>query len=212
MAYIPAPNIAQVECIYLSGGERVENVYHVESADGWTAGELQALAEQFVAWETDTASPLRNAYTALVEVRAFDLTTQHGAVHTASPNPPIIGTADGEPAPNNVTIAVNWHTEARGRGRQGRSFWIGLSESQISGNFLAAGVPTAIVAAYQTLLDNLETVADHIMVVLHKRVNGVPLATATFSIITSVGLRDGTLDSQRTRLPNHRRRRRPSTP
>jgi hypothetical protein len=111
-----------------------------------------------------------------------------------------------------VTCAIKHNTGVRGRGRQGRSFWIGMTETMYTANTIETVTVTAITAAMLALMNDVISLdPDYKLVVTHRQVDGVPLTVGTTSEILSFDIADAILDSQRTRLPGHKRNRRRTT-
>lgn len=203
-------DVAEVRMLYTQEGERVENVMHVlNNAGGWTIPTLLDLGATFVDWEDATAKAQRNSGTFLDLVTVTDLTSLGSARVTVPVSPSIQGTGVGSPAPNNVTIAIKHNTGVRGRGRQGRSFWIGVHENMYTANTIESASVTAITGAMLALKALVLALdPDYRMVVCHRKVDGVPLLVGNTSEVLSYDISDATLDSQRTRLPGHKRNRR----
>lgn len=203
-------DVAQVSMLYTCGGERMQNVMHVlNNAGGWTIPTLLDLGNTFVDWEDATAKAQRSSGTFLDLVTVTDLTSLGSSRVTVPVSPAIQGAAVGAPAANNVTIAIKHNTGVRGRGRQGRSFWIGITEDMYTVNQITSVAVTAITAAMGALKTAILALdPDYRMVVAHSEVDGVPLLVGNTSEILSFDIADNIVDSQRTRLPNHKRNRR----
>lgn len=203
-------DVAEISAQYTTGGERAVNVFMIlNNAGGWTIPTLLDLGATYVDWEDATAKALRNSGTFLDLVNVTDLTSLGSSRVTVPVSPSIQGTAAGAPAPNNVTAAIKHNTGVRGRGVQGRTFYIGLTESQYTVNTIESAASDAIVSSLLALKTAILALdPDYRMVVGHRVVNGVPLLSGTTSEILSFDMSDAYLDSQRTRLPNHKRNRR----
>lgn len=205
-------DVAEIRALYTLEGERCENVFHVlNNAGGWTIPTLLDLGGIFVDWEDATGKAQRGAGTFLDLVTVTDLTSLGSSRVTVPVSPAIAGSHDGAPAPNNVTCAIKHNTGVRGRGRQGRTFWLGMTETMYSANQIETATVTAITAAMLALRNDILALdPDYRMVVCHREVDGVPLAVGNTSEILSFDIADNILDSQRTRLPGHKRNRRPA--
>lgn len=206
-------DVAEIRMMYTLEGERCENVLHVlNNAGGWTIPTLLDLGATFVDWESATGKAQRSSGTFLDQVTVTDLTSLGSSRVTVPVVPAIAGTHDGSPAPNNVTCAIKHNTGVRGRGRQGRSFWIGMTETMYTANTIETASVTAIAAAMLALMNDVISLdPDYKMVVTHRQVDGVPLLVGNTSEILSFDIADAILDSQRTRLPGHKRNRRRAT-
>lgn len=206
-------DVAEIRALYTLEGERCENVFHVlNNAGGWTIPTLLDLGAIYVDWEDATGKAQRGAGTFLDLVTVTDLTSLGSSRVTVPVSPAIAGSHDGAPAPNNVTCAIKHNTGVRGRGRQGRTFWLGITETMYSANQIETATVTAITAAMLALRNDILALdPDYRMVVTHREVDGAPLVVGNTSEILSFDIADNILDSQRTRLPGHKRaRRRPA--
>lgn len=209
MATQPIPNTAQVDMKYLVNGEGVENVYHVLSDDGWNASTLSDLADVMTTWENAAPNSNRSAACSLIEVICTDLTSLDAARFVKAVNPPIAGQLVSDALPNNATFAVKANIGSRGRGRSGRSFWVGLAESQIDLGHMDTASADDIVIAMNDLIDAIVAGSSAwTLVVAHRVADGVPLPVGTTSPILAYSYSDLSIDSQRDRLPNHKRHRR----
>lgn len=200
MAYIPVPNIAQLEFTYAWQGQRCQNVLHYFNEVNWTSALLLGLANAAVAeWNTNV-KPRCVATLQLVEVKATDLETQTGPVAFASSGLPVTGTLSGTSVPNNVTVALTKRTDQRGRSYRGRIFHPGLAQTDITTNTIVAGALTAILAAWTALLVVSDGTNPCEMCVVSRFQGGAPLGTGIHTIVTGL-TSDGIVDSQRRRLP-----------
>lgn len=205
MPSIVATNVAQVVMGYLSGGEPCENIYHVHSTVPWTTVLLEDLLATFQAWEMDTASLQRSTGAELIRATATDLTSMTSPRYDEPLETPVPGQVVSDVLPSNVTLAIKADIGERGRGRNGRSFWIGLAESQVTDNLVGAVVVTDIVSGLNTLITDITTAApDQALGIIHTVANGAPLEPATFSAIIGWSVTDRSIDSQRDRLPFHK--------
>jgi hypothetical protein len=207
----PAPGVAQVRMRYLYDNERCENIYHVMKATttAYTLAELEDIASTFIAWEDTTASLNRPTDVQMVEVIVTDLISLAGLRVTRTQVPSINGAIPTDSLPNSSTFAIKAEIGNRGRGMQGRTFWIGLVENQVSANTVNPTYRDDIVSSMESLRTSVEAlVAGYHLAVLHKRANGAPLPVGVPTRVTSWSATDLTVDSQRTRLPGHRRQKR----
>lgn len=201
--YVPGINVAQVDMIYALGSNRTENVYHVLGSAAWTPTLLTNLLSAFTGWEADVAYAQRSDQIALVEAIATDLTTQSSARVTTTAGMPINGGLAGLIAPQNVTWAIKANTAKRGRSYRGRSYWIGLLQTDAPLDLLGQGRATAITAAMNNLLTLMGPVNGGQMVVFSQMQNGVWLNPGISTPITNYSYTDLVVDSQRRRLTSH---------
>jgi hypothetical protein len=214
MPFVPAP-AARVEMFYNQFGEIVQNVYHVSEGfgPGFDPAELETLGQLFTNWENNIARANRSEQVEHILTRVTDLTSASGAQYSQPSNPPVPGQLSSPVMPGNVTWAVKLQTVRGARGTQGRTFWIGLSEGQCAVNLINAAPAAAIVAALETLRDTLQNaVGVGVLSIVHSQLAGLPLNPRTVTPVTAVAGADLGLDSQRSRLPGKRRKRRTSAP
>ena len=201
--FVPAPNVAQVACFYRSFGEACENVYHVLGSSAWTVSSLNSLCNAFVTWEDTNASHQRHSAVALQSIEATDLTTQNGLQTFFSTGLPIDGLNAGG-LPNNVTVAIKHNTGLRGRSFRGRTFWIGLYASVVSGDAISDAMINALIANMNALNSLISGVNGGQHVVLSRKHNGADRAVAVATPVTAYTV-NAVCDSQRRRLPDHNR-------
>lgn len=209
----PALGIVEVREQFLYDGERCENVYHVKhgTVDPWDLVDMEDLASVFADWEDATASLLRPTDVQAVNIVVSDLTSLNAQRMTRPLVPAINGAVTDDSLPNSATVAVKFDTHDRGRGRNGRQFWIGLAENQVSANTILPATRDAIIAALEALSAAITALdASYHLVVLHRIVNGIRPPQADWSQVFSFAMADLTVDSQKNRLPNHKRRKRPA--
>jgi hypothetical protein len=202
-------NTLQVQMGYLLDGELVENVYHVHKSTAWAIGDIGAIAAAFEGWETSSASALRSVDCELIRITVTDLTSLTAGRVDQQLVVPIVGATSSPALPNNVTFALKANIASRGKGRSGRTFWIGLAESQV----VLSQILTATADAIQTALNDLLTdisssVPGAALSVMHLFVNKVYQADAQTSPILTWTYTDLTTDSMKDRLPNHKRHKR----
>jgi len=198
-------NTLQVQMVYDSGGELVQNTYHVHKATAWSNTDMQLIADAFTNWETVTAAPLRSEDVDLVRVTVTDLTSLTSGRIDEQLTSSIPGTLVSPVLPNNVTFALKAAISGRGRGRAGRTFWIGLAENQVFASNLDTAAANAIVTAMNTLINDIATaVATAFLSVMHLFIGGVYQVNAPTSPILEYVFTDLNTDSQKDRLPKHK--------
>jgi hypothetical protein len=109
--------------------------------------------------------------------------------------------------PANVTIALKLVIGERGRGKSGRLYWIGLTEDQCVGDTVETSTATALEAAGEALRTGIEALGLPWgnLVVPHLKIGDTRPTPATKSVVESIALTDNVLDSQRDRLPFHKK-------
>lgn len=204
------PGVVEIRMQYKSDGEKCENVYHVEHGAGeWSETDLEHLATLFLTWEDEVGKLHRSNEVVLYQVIATDLTSLSGFRLVIAPDIPPVGFLTGQVLPNNATLAVHADIGTRGRGKSGRIFFIGLNELDVDGNSVDAGLGGFIEDDLNTLRTRVQAadVSWH-MCVPHRVVGNVRPPSASFTDIRSWGLTDFSIDSQKLRLPFHKKHKR----
>jgi hypothetical protein len=204
MGFVAGTNVVEVDMVYEWQAERCENVYHVQMPAAVTLANLNALAAAFTGWEGTNGKQDRVNLCQLVSVVCTDLTTQNGLQVVSNPNPPIAGVGTSASMPNNVSCAIAWRTDLRGRSFRGRTFHIGLPESFATNNRLTIGAETSMATDYTALLSAVSAVTGAQLVVFSKQHNKAALNPGVTHVITHVSI-NTVLDSQKRRLPEHNR-------
>jgi hypothetical protein len=200
MGFVPFANVVRAEMVFSWAGQSVENVLHYVQAGGWTAPEMTQLADALIEY-WDTNWKVRVATTcALTKIRLTDMASQTGMSFDYAEGLPLVGTGTGASMPNNVTVAIKLNTLNRGRSYRGRIYHVGMLIGQASGSVLAAGEAENFQTRYSaiTTLALVEDVAS--MVVCSRVSGGVERTTGVATVVSGVSV-NGTLDSQRRRLP-----------
>jgi len=203
------PAVARFEMRYRTLDTTMENVYYARtSSTTWTETDLDNIKTILQTWEDATASTLRNDAVSLYEIVATDLTSLFGIRKSYEVSPPIPGTL-ANPLPANVTVSVKASIGRRGRGTNGRTFWIGLAEGQTTGDSIATLAATGIVAALNSLKDLVAAEAPiEGLCIPHFVVGGSRPPSVQADIVSEYLLSDFYLDSQRDRLPGHKKHKR----
>lgn len=201
MAFIPAPDTAELVATYtMPNGNQAKNVLNFRDTllQGWDAATLQALITAYVNWENATAKALRSSQVSLTSVLARDMSVQNGAVVEQAAAIP--GTNAGANMPSNVTLSVKHVTGLAGRSFRGRTYWIGLSETMVTGDFVIVATGNAIVAAMNALRTTLQPQGFY-FVIVSRYSNNAPRTTAVVTNVLASQVIDMRVDTQRRRLP-----------
>jgi len=203
MPFVPIPNTALVELRMTQGEQLIENTFHVEKEGILTVSDLQDIGATFVDWFDNHRNLVIGTVT-LREVAVRDLTTASSLGIIYATGLPLVGLLAGSAMPNSTTIAVKWGTGLSGRSFRGRTYHIGLAESQVSNNSIETATVTGLLASYNLLLTSING-SGYTMVVASRVANGVPRTTGGTTPILSASFADITVDSQRRRLPGRGR-------
>lgn len=200
MAFQPVPDVAQFVLRYTTvpgefWGANVINMRYIAGSIDEAA--LETACTNFAINWPLYFDPLTSNQIVIQSVEARDLTEQMGVQGFAAIAS--VGTLTSPVLPGNVTFAVKFLTGAAGRSRRGRSFFIGLAENQVAGNFVSGAFATAVTAAWADF--NAAMVADGWqLVVVSRQQNGVVLTEGIPYTVTSITVSDLQIDTQRRRL------------
>lgn len=207
MAYQPIPNCVQVDLRFVLGGSNAQNTYYAHKNTAWSAADMDDLVNGFETWWTGGADSLMSNEAALTFIRAVDLTSLDTQIRTKSMNH--AGGALLPAAPVNATFAIKFDTGKRGRGRAGRIFYPYPSEDAIDAYTVPAAALDATVGYFNDLIAAVPAaVAGAEWVVAHRYRDGQKLAVGTTDAVIAAVSTDPYLDSQKNRLPFHRRQKR----
>lgn len=211
MAHQDVPNTVRVMVTYTSGGNNAANVWHVKCDIAPTQDLLGDIRSVFAAWlQTNWHDVASSGWTSQ-EITLTDLSSINGARQTSPAAYSGVNTA--EPMPANVTVAVKADIGTRGRGKNGRTFFVGLPEDIVSGNLLTQSGATAVEAAMEDLRVAVEQIPDVTgLCIPHFVVGGVRPPVVDTSIVRQYVLANNYIDSQKDRLPFHKKRKRRTTP
>jgi hypothetical protein len=212
MATQNCPGILQVEMRYQADGQNIYNVFHARKSDlsHWTATEIDAVENEFrTGYWTTSQQPLLCGDVALHEIVCTDLTDLSGLKKSYPISPAEAGTHTGASLPNSATVAVKAAIGTRGRGSSGRIFWPPMPEGVVVANTVDntySGLVTTALNDLKTAIDALIFATD--LVVLSRRHARAVRPLGIGEHIYDWVLTDTTIDSQKNRLPRHRRNRR----
>lgn len=200
--FVPCPLTAQATMQYITNGQRANNIYHFLGTGAWSATLLAALNTYLWNWENTHAAPVRCNNTELTGIYSVDLSSQNGPYSQLSGV--IAGGETDGPVSNNVTLAVKMGTALRGKSYRGRTYWIGLTDAQ-----LTADKQSVASAAAGTIVGILDLIRSGSipnggqLVVRSTRTAGGYRPTGVMTPVTGLVATDFFVDSMRRRLPNH---------
>lgn len=199
--FIPAPNCASVELIYLAAGQIIENTFHVKKSTPYSFSDLQAIRTIFNTWDQTTLSGIRATTTVLTRIRTKSLDTSSSATEDYTLPTPRAGSAGAAALPLNVTFCFRCITGLAGRSYRGRLYHAGIPSNYLGAtiNEISASWANTYVSYLTNLMSTLLT-AGHTMVVVSYRNDKAWRTTAAATPITQWGYADLYLDSQRRRL------------
>jgi len=206
MPFVPVPNVALVEIRMLAMAQLVENTLWFEFGSAPDAADLTALLEAVESWWVSEVKPLTSSRVGVREFVATDMSSQTGPVASLAGTILDVGSNTPNAMPLGTTLTVSFRTALRGRSFRGRNYIVGLTEDQVDGNAVEAGVATSWSDAYSQL--PVPTLAAGWTWGVVSRFSGIdpatgdpiPRAEGIFTPITAVVVVDDFIDSQRRRL------------
>lgn len=200
MAFQPVPNVGSFALCYTLQGQQVQNVFHLLNDSPFDEVSLALACDVLKTWWSAGYRSNCSSAVSLVRIIARGLDSDSSPSIEYTNGLPLAGTGSSPAMPGNVTVAVKLGTSLGGRSYRGRSYFVGLQQSQVSGNQLSAGTGTTITAIYNELRDALDSTPWELVVVSRFHANAErAVGIATPIVSTYV---DGNLDSQRRRLNN----------
>lgn len=211
MAHQDCVDVVRVEVRYLMTGANAANVFHVWCNSQPSESTLADIAAKFTTWlEDDWGGVASNNWSA-VEIICTDLTTINGPRSSFAVAVP--GELEADSLPANATLAIKADIGTRGRGKNGRVFHVGLCELQVTANTVGTVALSSIVGAYEALRTAIEADADYEgLAVPHFVVDGQRPPIAGKDRVRRYVAANNLIDSQKDRLPNHKKRKRTATP
>lgn len=173
------------------------HVFHTYSTDLPDATDLAAINTVFRDWWNDHYKGTASNQVALVEVTSTDIHTPNGLQVTLPVAPPIAGTLPSAPAPQNATQTISWRTAFSGRRNRGRSYTVGLIETDASDtDTVVPARVTSLAAAASALIADVLAIGRELVVASFTH-------NQTRAIISAVV--ENVVDSMRRRLPKRGR-------
>lgn len=204
MAFVPFNNTIKLVATFGYDLQYCANVHHYIVDETPDAATATSLAEGYKTWWDTYLKAFCPSALALVRITCTIMENENDPVIEYTTGMPDSAT-NSEPAlPNSVTVAVRWNTNFRGRSYKGRTFHLGLTETQVTGNLLGTSQQTILTTAYGELMAIPTDVGPAIMGVASYYYHGVQRTTGVITPVTSVFI-DRTIDSQRRRLPGRGR-------
>ena len=201
MAFIPAPNIVQVELRCSLAGQNIENRFHVNAMTAVTSANLAEITNLVSVWaQASYFDHLPNAVS-LREVVGTDLTIQNGDQHTIVPAGPVVGGLITAAMPNEVTFCIQHRSVARGRSARGRSYVLAIAKNEVTGNDLSTARADSFVSDFVALGGALGS-SGFLFTIVSYVANGAPRpgGPVYFEIVAS-SYADTLVDSMRRRKP-----------
>lgn len=204
MAFIPVPNVVEVQTIYELDSQIVENTsYYLHGAGVPTLADVQDLVADVSALVQTNLIPLLSNVIHLVRLVGTLLETVDALSYILAVTPPVAGTLADFPLPSNVSYAIQFKTNNRGRSFRGRNYVPCLGTSQAADNTVTNTARSALTLAYQAI--GAAGGTDWEQVVVSRYHNKAPRTVGIATPITAYTTADNIVDSMRRRLPGRGR-------
>lgn len=198
MAFIPVPDVIQVEVRAVLVSRPVENTFYYLVPGVIDQELLDAVAETARDYVEENAAIFSTAWL-FNGVYARDLSDSTFLSALAPATDVINGTQSG-PLPNNASFAIKRTSGFSGRSARGRIFWMGMCDSYLSSTNTVASVSANSMVSWLEGLD-AAIASEGVTPVIVSRFNaGVPRTTGVTYVITDWSYTDLQVDTQRGRL------------
>lgn len=198
MPFQPVIDGIQVLVNYRELGQELQSQLYFQ-ADGAITSQVLTDTGQMVAdWLGNEWAAVACNFATVVSILSTDVSVEGGNQITFTPIGGIVGQLSSPPLPTGTTVTASWRTGRSGRSYRGRTYHVGLTETQVDGNSLTTAANTAIQQAYSQLI--IDATSNNTPLAVCSRVNGGvqrPSGVLT-KVITC--LVDQYIDSQRRRL------------
>ncbi len=202
----------QLDINYQMQGNNASNVFHISYTPAVSLTDFDAMASAIGAWLTSLWAPTAADEWEVTSLVFTDLNSSSGPRKAYPLSPGIAGSNVNEPLPANATVAIKLDIGQRGRGTAGRVFWVGLAEDATDGNTIVGATMTAILAALDGLQLAIQTVGPPwvSLSVPHRTVNKLHPNPAGQTAVVGFLATNNLVDTQKDRLPFHKKRKRPT--
>lgn len=198
MPFQPVEDGIQVLVNYRELGQELQSQLYFQTDEPATEGRLTDVAQMVADWLTNSWTGVACNFATVVSILATDVSVSGGAQVTFTPIGGIVGALSSPPLPTGTTVTASWRTGRSGRSFRGRTYHVGLTETQVDGNALTAPSQSALQQAYTDLII-AANVIDAPLSVCSRVSNGVLRNPAILTPVLSC-LVDQYIDSQRRRL------------
>jgi len=206
MPFVPVANSALVEIRMVAEGQHCENTLWFELGIVPTEAALTNLLTGIGSWWRANIKPITSSRVRVSEYVATSMDTISGPQVTVAGDSLDNGASTANTMPLGTALTVSFRTALRGRSFRGRNYILGMTEDQVDGNSVVAGVTGLWTAAYEALL--AATPISGWSWIIASRFSGVnptthkpiPRAAGVTTPVTAVVIVDEFIDSQRRRL------------
>lgn len=202
MAFVPAPNICQLEMRAVRNGQKIENRIMVNMLAEPEAAAMMDVAIAAWDWWENTYAPLLSDTVLLTEVVATSLHEQNGPQVTYAPDATTTGEVGGNALPNECTLCVSLRSDVRGRSARGRFYVLSIADSQrADNNNVSSGAAEAFRTAVALLFVAIRAESVDPVIVSYQTNNAPRPGGPVYFSITNTIVVDTVIDSMKSRKP-----------
>lgn len=192
MADILVENVARLDILEgYSNVTKAQNSIYLRKATGWTSANLEAiLAATEAAW-TDNLAAVKQSATVYEGARIRDIgVSPYGPIFEELAVPTVPGTLAGDADPSWVCGVVQMLGTPGDDPRRSYIRFMGLGDSQVSGNAVDTGSRATIKAAFDAFVSDLQAAGVGIEhVIISKILDGAPRSPGVASAVTATAVR-----------------------
>ena len=209
MAFVPVPNTALVESVYMLDGQIVENTVYMTSVDPPTITTLAEMIEFVNLTIREQLIPSLVSAIQLLRVVGTLIDVLDGLVYVSTTSLPLSGGDTSAPLPSNTTVCCSLRTDHSGRSFRGRNYIPGMPDAAVTFNTVSVDFRNNVNHYFDVLRSGASELGWHHTVV--SRFSGftivsgkkvpTPRVTGIATPVVNTLFVDNTIDSQRRRLP-----------
>lgn len=201
MAFVPAPNIVQLEFRVSLDGQQCENRVMVDCLVPVTEAIVGQLAAVGRDWMINHEKNFLTGDVTLVACQATDMSALNGSQVLINLPADTTGEQDGPTEPNEVSFCIKLGSGSRGRSARGRFYVVGVPRPFVSANRVTGAWADQVTSNLVALADAVSDWGGKLVIVSYIS-QGVPRpgGPVYFEVVT-IGYTDLIVDSQRSRRP-----------
>lgn len=198
--FVPFNNTIKLEALFLYDNQYVENVHNFIVDETPNLDTAISLAEAYKAWWNDRLKAQMPNNLSLNVIKCSIMENANDPAVEYTTGLPLVGSIGATTLPNNCTVAVKWTTGFRGRSYQGRTYHIGIKNSDAGASRITGAFQTILLTAYSDLMTLTVDVGPARLGIASRVAGKVVRNIGVITPVENVFV-DTTIDSQRRRLP-----------
>lgn len=198
MAFQPVTAACQCLINYRQAGQEMQSQLYFDTSGSNDPTVLTNLAQVVADWLTNEWAPLAASTATVISLILTNVDIAGGAQVTFTPIGGIQGGNASFAMPTGTTVTASWRTGLAGRSFRGRTYHVGLTESQVADNALTSTARSDLQQAYTQLIVDANIFGTPLSIASRVS-NGVPRPAGILTPVQTC-LVDEFIDSQRRRL------------